>query len=129
MQFTNPLTCALALASTLPLVSADYPWDPTLQVYKIGEVPAMVKLPHRPAQWMGRCGGNDVKHGGYACGNFGSKGTVIYKCEAGWLKRAEVCSWANGTGGQCVKNQRKKGKKFYPLVGGGKVVCVQPDDL
>lgn len=125
MQLKTTLAWALALTD----VAADYPWDPKLQVYKIGEVPAMVKRPNRPALWMGRCGGNDVKEGGYACGNFGSKGNVIYKCKGGWLRRREECLWANGTGGQCVRNQRKKGMKYYPLVASNKIVCVQPDDL
>lgn len=111
------------------MVSANYPYNPKLQVRMIGEVPAVVKQPNRAAKWMGRCGGDDIREGAFGCGNFGKSGTVIYKCEKGWLKRFEQCSWASGTGGQCVKNQRKKGKKFYPLVDGKKVVCVQPDDL
>jgi hypothetical protein len=59
---------------------------------------------------------------------------VIYKCVAYendgyWLKRHEQCEWAGGVGGQCVKNQLKKGAKFYPFVSGNKVVCVQPTDV
>ncbi|KAM0715196.1 hypothetical protein Q7P37_009661 [Cladosporium fusiforme] len=129
MHLTNTLTWALALAASLPTVAGEYKYNEKLKVRMLGEIPGMVKRPKRPAEWMGRCGGNDVKEGGWACGNFGSTGTVIYKCQGGWLKRKEVCTWANGTGGQCVKNQRRKGHKYYPLVDGSKVVCVQPTDL
>jgi hypothetical protein len=90
------------------MAAALYNWDPTLQVYTLGDIPA----------------------GGYGCGSF-SEGTVIYKCvgsdeDGYWLKKYQVCAWVSSSGGQCVKNQLKKGAKFYPFVSGGKVVCVQP---
>lgn len=135
MLFTNVFTYAIALAAAAPMVAADYKWSKKLQVHKIGEIPvAGPKMPSRAAQWMGRCGGNDIKEGEYGCGNFGSTGTGIYKCvkykdDGYWLKRWEMCSWANSVGGQCVRNQLKKGAKFYPLVNGNKVVCVQPTDV
>jgi hypothetical protein len=64
--------------------------------------------------------------------NFGEEGTIIYKCvktagdEQYWLKKYEVCPWVASKGGQCVRNQLKKGAKFYPFVSSSKVVCVQP---
>jgi hypothetical protein len=135
MLFTNILAYATALAATVPMVAGLYYWDPKLQTYTLGEVPPRgPKMTGSAANWMGRCNGGDIPEGGYGCGNFGGIGTVIYKCVAYkddgyWLKRHETCSWADQTGGQCVKNQLKKGAKFYPLVSGSKVVCVQPTDV
>lgn len=135
MLFTNVFTYTFALAAAVPMVAADYPWDTKLQIYKIGDVPsAGPKQPARAAEWMGRCGGDDIQEGEYGCGNFKAYGSGIYKCvrykdDGYWLKRHEVCLWANGTGGQCVRNQRKKGAKYYPFVSGKKMVCVQPTDV
>jgi hypothetical protein len=135
MLFTNAFTYAIALAAAVPTVAGLYKWEEKTQLYNVGEVPALgPKMPARSAQWMGRCNGGDIPEGGYGCGNFGSIGTVIYKCveykdDGYWLKRSETCFWANNTGGQCVRNQLKKGAKFYPLVSGSKVVCVQPTDV
>ena len=39
MLFTNALTYAVALAASLPVVVADYPWNEKTQLYNIGEVP------------------------------------------------------------------------------------------
>lgn len=129
MHLANTLTYALALIASLPIVSGEYRYDPKMKVRMIGDIPGMVKQPRRAAKYMGRCGGPDVREGGFACGNFKSIGTTIYKCEKGRLKKFEQCYWANGTGGQCVKNERKKGFKYYPFVDGKKVVCVQPTDI
>jgi hypothetical protein len=151
MLFTNVFTYATALAATVPTVAGfnnqdfkpKYIWDANLRVYKLGEIPSRGKnMPNRAADWLGRCSegditrGADIGLGSYGCGEFKDIGMVIYKCvkdkETGepWLKRYEVCLWAGaGPGGQCVRNQRKKGKKFYPLVDSSKIVCVQPSDL
>jgi hypothetical protein len=135
MLFTNVITYAVALAATTPMVAALYTWDYKLQLYTLPEVPPRgPKMTGSPANWMGCCNGGDIPEGGYGCGNFGGLGTVIYKCVAYesdgyWLKRHEQCEWAGGVGGQCVKNQLKKGAKFYPFVSGNKVVCVQPTDV
>ena len=135
MLFTNTFTYAIALAAAVPMVAAEYVWNPKIKVYNVGEVPGQgAKMPNRAATWMGRCNGGDIPEGGYGCGNFGSIGTVIYKCvwykdDEYWLKRHEVCRWAGGTGGQCVKNQLNKSGKFYPFVSGSKVVCIQPTDV
>jgi len=131
MLSTDILTYALAFASAAPTVAALYNWDQTLQVYTLGDIPSSSpKTPRTAAKWMGECNGGDIPAGGYGCGNF-SEGTVIYKCvgsdeDGYWLKKYEVCAWVSGKGGQCVRNQLKKGAKFYPFVSGGKVVCVQP---
>lgn len=136
MLFTNVLTYAVAFATATPMVAAEYKWDPKLQIHNIGNIRSQgPKMPNRAAQWMGRCGGDDIPLGGYGCGQFGSKGTAIYKCvtykEDGkaWLQRSEVCLWNNAIGGQCVKNQLGSFAKFYPFVNGNKVVCVQPTDV
>lgn len=122
------LTTLLALTAALPSTTALYPWNSRLQVYDIGEIHGRVKRPSQPARTMGRCAGGDIPEGGYGCGNFGKTGTSIYKCRGGWLHHYETCRWASAGGGQCVKNQLKKGKKFYPFQDGKKVVCVQPKD-
>jgi hypothetical protein len=133
MLFTNVLTYAIALAAAAPTVTALYKWDPLLQVYTLGDIPAAgPKTPRTGAKWMGSCNGGDIPDGGYGCGNFGSEGTIIYKCvktagdEQYWLKKHELCAWYGQAGGQCVKNRLRKGAKFYPFVSGSKVVCVHP---
>jgi hypothetical protein len=136
MLFTIAFTYAIALAATaVPMVAAEYQWNPKLQIHTLGDIPAAgAKTPARATQWMGRCNGGDINVGGYGCGNFGSIGTVIYECvkykkDGYWLRRKETCYWANAVGGQCVKNSLKNGAKFYPLVDSDKVVCVQPTDI
>ena len=133
MLFTNVLTYAIALAAAAPTVTALYNWDSLLKVYTLGDIPAAgPKTPRAATKWMGRCNGGDIPDGGYGCGNFGEEGTIIYKCvktagdEQYWLKKYEVCPWVASKGGQCVRNQLKKGAKFYPFVSSSKVVCVQP---
>jgi hypothetical protein len=47
-----------------------------------------------------------------------------------WLKKVEICAWSTEKGGQCVKNQPKKGgKKFHPERSGDDAVCVKPEVL
>jgi hypothetical protein len=142
MLFKTAITYAVALVAALPMVAAEYQWDDLRQVYNIGEVPTQNRKSHRVAKWMGRCGGNDIKVGGYGCGQFGVNGTLghgIYKCvedpkkyEGAWLQYQEVCLWQDfgaGNGGDCTRNQRRKGKKFFPLLDGKKVVCITTDEL
>lgn len=139
MLFTNALTYAVAFAAAIPAVVAEYEWNDQAKLYSIGQIPHVRKSSRAP-KWMGRCGGNDVKVGDYACGLFGKngkKGTGIYKCvedpahyEGAWLQFSEVCLWAGGGyGGQCVRNSRRKGKKFYPFVDGKKAVCVTTEQF
>jgi hypothetical protein len=53
---------------------------------------------------------------------------VKYKDGSYWLAKSEICVWEGKRGGQCVKNQLKKGgKKFYPERSGEDAVCVQPE--
>jgi len=136
MLFNNALTYAVAFATALPTVTALYPFNKKTQLYDVGEVPVYGPKAQMAARWMGRCGGADIPLGGYGCGNFNTAGNAIYKCvdwkgEA-WLKYDQVCLWKDfggGNGGQCAKNSRRKGKKFYPFVDGRKAVCIRHEDL
>ena len=134
MLFTNIIALA-ATALTVAVTAYDY--NDQTKLYHIGQVPFEANS-HRASLWMGRCGGDDIPPGDYACGLYGeggSKGTTIYKCVEWtdgtyWLRRAETCLWAGaGYGGQCSRNQRRKGKKFYPFVDGKKAVCITTDML
>lgn len=136
MLFSTPFTYTLALAAALPAAVTAYTYNDQTKLYHIGEVNMEGS---RAAEWMGLCGGSDIPAGDYACGLFGengTKGTAIYKCTYWrgdgnyYLKRAETCLWAGtGYGGQCVRNQRRKGKKFYPFVDCKKAVCVTTEQL
>jgi hypothetical protein len=108
-------TTTLALAVALPALVSGYTYNSQTKLYHIGEVPMEG---HRAALWQDECGGDD-----------------IHKC-TGWddgkayLRRSETCMWAGtGYGGQCSRNQRRKGKKFYPFVDGKKAVCVTTEQL
>jgi len=52
---------------------------------------------------------------------------AIYACEGGRLKHRETCFEANKND-LCVRNERKKGKKFYPFTPGDRTVCVAKKD-
>ena len=49
---------------------------------------------------------------------------AIYQCNRGEMTMVELCK-QNLQKNRCVKNSRQKGKAFYPLVSGEKIVCVQ----
>lgn len=130
MLISNALTFACAIASasaaavstTAKMKASALTWNDKLEVGMMGQTPVDKK--GKPDKWGPKCKGNFQ-----ACATWPDYGTVIYKCENGWMKRKEICMWTTSNGGQCVKNQRKNTyKKFYPFVDGNKVVCVQPDD-
>jgi hypothetical protein len=78
--FTIALTYAMAFASATPMVAALYHWDPKLQLYTLGEVPAYPREPLNPhvsSEWMGQCNGGDIPEGGYGCGTFIKDSTLI----------------------------------------------------
>jgi hypothetical protein len=140
MLLNNVLTYAVALVATAPTVLAEYKWNAQRQLADIGNVPYRPRA--IPPKWLGLCGGNDIKVGEYGCGQYGSdgtKGSAIYKCvedpkkyEGAWLRYHEVCLWQDfggGNGGNCARNQRRKGKKFYPLIDGKKAVCVTTEQV
>jgi hypothetical protein len=93
-------------------------------------VPSRVGHPNEAKYYMGSCG--EIEEGYYGCGSFGPGKIValraIYKCVNSRLVRAEVCE-ENSKYNRCVRNQRKKGKKFYPFNNGAKVVCARKRDV
>lgn len=109
MLISNALTFACAFASasaatvstTAKLKVSALAWDEKLEVSLMGQTPVDKK--GKPDKWGPMCKGNFS-----ACATWPEYGTVIYKCENGWMKRQEICMWTTGVGGQCVKNQRKK---------------------
>jgi hypothetical protein len=140
MLFNNALTYAVALVAIASTVLAEYKWDALRQLADIGEIAYRPRA--IPTKWLGRCGGDDLKVGEYGCGQYGHngvKGTALYKCvqdpkkyEGAWLRYQEVCLWQDfggGNGGNCARNQRRKGKKFYPLIDGKKGVCVTTEQV
>lgn len=124
MQFTTIIAALLAIGAVIPEASAAK-WNKKLQVWDIGRVPSEPGLPGLAAASPGKCGG--IPEGGYVCGSFGPGKIVamraIYQCTHGRLVRKEVCS-ENSKFNRCVKNSRKKGKRFFPLVGSDHVVCM-----
>jgi len=135
MQFTSTLCALLAIgAATLPSASAatkwDDKWNDQLKVWDIGRVPSKIGRPSEAVDFMGSCG--EIKEGYYGCGSFGPGKIVamraIYRCVNSRLVRAEVCG-ENAKYSRCVKNQRRKGKKFYPFNNGEKVVCAKKKDV
>ena len=135
MQFTTTLCTLLAIgAATFPSTSAATnwadKWNDQLKVWDIGRVPSKPGRPNQVVDYMGSCGG--IKEGHYACGSFGPGKIVamraIYVCTNGRLARKEVCHESDKYN-RCVKNQRRKGKKFYPFNNGAKVVCAKRKDV
>jgi len=135
MQFTATLCALMAIgAATLPSASAVQwadKWNEDLKVWDIGGVPSKPGRPSQAVDYMpGGCG--EIKEGYYGCGSFGPGKIVamraIYRCVNQRLVRAEVCG-ENAKYNRCVKNQRKKGKKFYPFNNGDKVVCAKRKDV
>jgi hypothetical protein len=53
---------------------------------------------------------------------------AIYRCLNSRLVRAEVCE-ENDKYNWCVRNSRRKGKRFYPFNNGAKVVCAKKKDV
>lgn len=123
MQLKSTIIALLAAGASLPSSSAAK-WNPKLKVWDIGRVPSEPNFPGLAKEVVGKCGG--IPEGGYVCGSFGPGKIVamraIYKCVDGNLVRKEVCS-EKARNNRCVKNSRRKGKKFFPLESGDKIVC------
>ena len=135
MQFTTTLLALLAIgAINLPSASAAVKWadkwNEDLKVYDLGRVPSRIGHPNEATYYMGSCG--EIKEGYYGCGSFGPGKIValraIYRCVNSRLVRAEVCE-EKSKYNRCVRNQRRKGKKFYPFNNGAKVVCARKRDV
>ncbi|KAM0722306.1 hypothetical protein Q7P37_001747 [Cladosporium fusiforme] len=102
MQIKSILFALLTVGATLPTTSAAT-WNKKLQVYDVGRVPSQPGFPGLAKEIVGKCGG--IPEGG------------------GLLRRHEVC----GKPDRCVRNGRRAGKKFYPLVPSDKIVCVKKE--
>lgn len=124
MQLTVVLTAFIALAATTIPGTSAATWNSKLQVWDLGRIPSEPGWPGLAKEYPGKCGG--IPEGGYACGSFGPGKIVamraIYQCEKGWLTRVQVCG-ENDLYNRCVKNGRRKGKKFFPFVDKSKIVC------
>jgi hypothetical protein len=79
---------------------------------------------------MYACGG--IPEGGYVCGSFEDEGVdalrAVYRCDRGILRLADVCYESNKYN-RCVKNGRRKGKKFFPFATAEKVVCQKKSNV
>jgi len=119
----------LVAAASASSIAQTAVWNDHLQVWTIGPVASTLGdwyWYRNGAAQAGRC--NNVPEGDYACGSFEERTVdamrAIYRCKDGWLELAETCHEGDRHAkDRCVKNGRKKGKKFYPLVSGNKVFC------
>jgi hypothetical protein len=125
------ITVLLTLAATLPGATAVKPvWNDQLKVWDIGNVPWMPNNKQEPVKNMGSCG-SKIKEGEMACGRFGPGlgrvPRVIYFCRFGQLLKRETCK-REAKNNMCVRNNRRKGKAFYPFVSADQLVCVKSKD-
>jgi hypothetical protein len=132
MQLQSTLFTLLALATALPAVSAAV-WNDQLKVWDIGRVTTergVGKHKVRPIKTMYACGG--IPEGGYVCGSFEDEGVdalrAVYRCDRGMLRLADVCYESNKYN-RCVKNGRRKGKKFFPFATAEKIVCQKKSNV
>ena len=132
MQLSAALFSLLALTTFTPTASAAV-WNDKLKVWNIGRVATTQKWDGKYRTWpvrdAGSCGG--IPNFGYVCGSSKDRGVMalraIYVCEKGRLIHRETCRELDRND-QCVKNERRKGKKFYPFVSGDRIVCVAKKD-
>ena len=117
MPLRSVLFALLATSATAAV------WNDRLKVWDIGQVPTE-KGKNTAATYMGACGG--IPEGGHVCGWYESDGVnalrAIYVCVNSRLGRAEVYK-ENKKLNRCVKNSRRKGKKFFPFNNGDQIVC------
>ncbi|KAM0708211.1 hypothetical protein Q7P35_004861 [Cladosporium inversicolor] len=131
----------LAISALTTAVSAAFAttatWNDQLKVWDIGAVSS------NPGNWAferdgtpvaGRCGDVNFGEGDYACGSFKGRDVnalrAIYRCSHGWLELVETCHEDDKHAkDRCVKNGRRKGKKFFPFVDGKKVVCQKKSNV
>jgi len=132
MQLQTTLYTFLALAAALPAVSAAT-WNDQLKVWDIGRVEtekSYGKHLRRPVKTMYACGG--IPEGGYVCGSFEDEGVnalrAIYRCDRGRLRLREVC-YESDKYNRCVKNGRRKGKRFFPFGPTDAVVCQKKSNV
>lgn len=126
MQLQSTIFTLLTLATSLPAVSAAI-WNNQLKVWDIGPVltdKSPGKHALRPVRTMYACGG--IPEGGYVCRSFSDDGVdalrAVYRCDRGTLRLRDVC-YESDKYNRCVKNGRRKGKKFFPFSSAEMVVC------
>jgi len=126
MQLQSTLLAISALTTAVSAFTDSAVWDDQLKVWNIGAVASLQsKRAHyrEGAPVAGSCAAANLREGDYACGSLEERGVdamrAIYRCTDGWLEIAETCHGND----RCVKNERRKRKKFYPFVDGNKVVC------
>jgi hypothetical protein len=126
MQLQSTSFTLLALATTLPAVSAAT-WNDQLKVWNVDPVDTeegVAKHKVRPSRTIFACGG--ISEGGYVCGSFEDEGVdglrAVYRCDRGTLRFQNVC-YESDKYNRCVKNGRRKSKKFFPCASTEKVVC------
>jgi hypothetical protein len=132
MHFFAALFALLALTAIPTALAAT--WNDKLKIWDIGHVATVEsktgKYKINPIRYPGLCGG--IPKLGYACGSYKEDGMMalraIYRCENGWLTLYQVCH-ERDLNDRCVKNERKKGKRFYPAAPGDRIVCAQKEDV
>ena len=136
LQSTILAISALTAAASAAFATA-VTWDDQLKVWDIGAVsstPNNWAFERDGAPVAGRCDDVNLDEGDYACGSFKEKDVdalrAIYRCSDGWLELVETCHEGDKHAkDRCVKNGRRKGKKFYPFVDGKKVVCQKKSNV
>jgi hypothetical protein len=125
MQLQATFFTLLTLGTVVPTVSAAI-YNKQLKVWDIGIVDTETDSKGKtwPASVAGPCGG--IPHGGYVCGSFEDEGVMalraIYRCDRGKLRSALTCHESDKKN-RCVKNGRRKGKKFLALAMPDRIVC------
>jgi hypothetical protein len=126
MQLQSTIFAISALAA----LSNAATWNDQLKLYTIGTVSSTHGWAYQnsPNPVGSRC--DNVPEGDYACGSYEEKEVeafrAIYRCKDGFLELTETCHEGDKyhKNNRCVKNGRRKGKRFYPFVPAEKVVCV-----
>ena len=124
MQLQATLFTLLALVAVFASAAT---WNDQLKVWNIGRVDTQ-KNPGRhslrPMRTAMACG--DIPEGGFVCGSFEDEGVdaprAIYSCRKGMLQLREVC-YESEKYNRCVKNGRRRGKRFFPFTLAERIVC------
>jgi hypothetical protein len=131
MQLQSTIVAISAITTAVKAYSTTAVWNDQLKVWDIGAVSSTLgdwNWYRDGAAFAGRCGDINLQEGDYACGSFKERDVnalrAIYRCSDGWLELVETCHEGDKHAkDRCVKNGRRKGKKFFPFVDGKKVVC------
>jgi hypothetical protein len=128
MQLQATLFALLTLGTVVPTVTAAV-YNDQLKVWDIGRIDTVSSPQNKHKTWpagtMGPCDG--IPKGGYVCGSFEDDGVMalraIYRCDnTGVLVNVNTC-FESDKRNRCVKNGRRKGKKFLALAMPDRIVC------